>query len=107
MPGFLLHVGATVQCSHGGQSQSPSPDLRVKVDGQSVVTQMPPFTVTACPFTTPAGSPLPCLTGSWTTAATRVRASNKLVLLEDSQALTVPNGVPFLIISTQKRVRGT
>jgi len=106
MPGFLLHAGATVQCSHGGVAQSPSPDPRVQVSGQAIVTQMPPFTISACPFTTAAG-PLPCVTGNWTTAATRVKASNKPVLLQDSQATTVPNGVPLNIISTQTRVKGT
>ena len=107
MPGYLLHVGATVQCTHGGQAMSPTPDLRVKVNGQAIVTQTPPFTVTACPFATAAGNPLPCVTGNWITAATRLRASNKPVLLQDSQALTTPNGVPLNILSTQTRVKGT
>lgn len=107
MSGYVLHMGATVICTHGGQAQSPSPDPRVKVGGQMIVTQLPPFTISACPFTTPAGSPLPCLTGSWSTAATRVRASNKPVLLQDSQATTIPNGVPLNILSTQIRVKGT
>lgn len=107
MPGYLVHVGATVQCTHGGQAQSPSPDSRVKVGGQAVVTQTPPFTVSACPFTAPSGNPLPCVTGSWITAAVRVRASNKPVLLRDSQALTAPNSVPLNILSTQTRVKGT
>jgi hypothetical protein len=107
MAGFLLHVGAPVQCSHGGQAQSPSPNPRVKVSGQSIVTQTPPFTVTGCPFTTPAGNPLPCVTGNWLTAAVRVRASNLAVLLRDSQALTVPNSVPLNVPSTQTRVKGT
>ena len=106
MPGFLLHVGATMQCTHGGPAQSPTPDSRVKVNGQAIVTQTPPFTITACPFTTSAG-PMPCVTGNWITTATRVRASNKPVLLQDSQALTTPNGVPLNILSTQTRVKGT
>jgi len=97
-----------MQCIHGvgGQAQSPSPDLRVKVGGQAIVTQSPPFTVTACPFTTAAG-PFPCLIGNWTTAATRIKASNRPVLLQDSQATTVPNGVPLKILATQTRVKGT
>jgi hypothetical protein len=106
MPGFLVHVNATVQCSHGGRAQSPAPDLRVKVGGQAVVTQLPPFTVTACPFTTTAG-PLPCVTGNWSTAATRVKASGKPILLQDSTATTIPNGVPLNVVSTQTRVKGT
>ena len=29
MPGFLLHVGATVLCAHGGQAQPTVPNPRV------------------------------------------------------------------------------
>ena len=39
MPGYLLHVGATVICAHGGQAQPTLPNPRVKVMGQPVVTQ--------------------------------------------------------------------
>ena len=31
MPGFLLHVGATVLCAHGGQAQPTVPNPRVLV----------------------------------------------------------------------------
>ena len=31
MPGFLVHVGATVLCSHGGQAQPTVPNPRVTV----------------------------------------------------------------------------
>ena len=34
MPGFLVHVGATVLCSHGGQAQPTVPNPRVTVSGQ-------------------------------------------------------------------------
>ena len=34
MPGFLLHVGATVLCAHGGQAQPTAPNPRVLVSGQ-------------------------------------------------------------------------
>lgn len=33
MPGFLLHFGATVQCSHAGQATPASPNPRVLVSG--------------------------------------------------------------------------
>ena len=38
MPGFLLHVGATVLCAHGGQAQPTVPNPRVTVSGQPIVT---------------------------------------------------------------------
>ena len=106
MPGFLLHVGATVQCAHGGQAQPTSPNPRVMVSGQPIVTQLAPYMVAGCPFTTPAGSPLPCVTAQWVSAATRVLSNGMPVLLIDSQAVCTPNGTPLMIITTQTRVSG-
>lgn len=105
MPGFLLHVGATVLCAHAGQAQPTSPNPRVKVGGQPVVTQPAPYTVAGCPFI--AGLvPMPCITANWVTAAVRVRAGGQPVLLQDSQAVCVPNGTPVNIAMTQVRVKG-
>jgi hypothetical protein len=105
MPGYLLHVGATVMCMHGGQAQATAPNPRVKVGGQAVVTQSAPHSVTGCPFNV-SGSPVPCVTAQWVTAALRVKASNIPVLLQDSQATCVPNGTGVNIVTTQLRVRG-
>jgi hypothetical protein len=73
MPGFLLHVGATVMCMHAGQAQPTSPNPRVTVGGQPVVTQPAPYTVAGCPFFV-GPSPSPCVTAQWVVAATRVLA---------------------------------
>lgn len=105
MPGFLLHQGATVLCAHGGQAQPTVPSLRVKVGGQPVVTQSAPFTVAGCPFNA-GGSPVPCVTAQWITAAVRVRSMGQPVLLQDSQAVCAPNGTPVNIVVTQVRVKG-
>jgi uncharacterized Zn-binding protein involved in type VI secretion len=106
MPGFLLHVGATVLCAHGGQAQPTVPNPRVTVGGQPVVTQPNPHTVAACPFNV-SGSPVPCVTAQWITGALRVRAGGMPVLLQDSQATCVPNGTPVNIVLTQVRVKGS
>ncbi len=105
MPGFLLHVGATVICSHGGQATPTSPNPRVLVGGQPVTTQPAPYTVAGCPFNV-SGAPSPCVTASWITAATRVRAGGLPVLLQDSQSICAPNGTPLNILMTQVRVKG-
>jgi len=106
MPGYLLHVGATVICAHGGQAQATAPSPRVRVSNQSVVTQSAPHTVAGCPFV--AGIvPSPCITAQWVTAAVRVRAGGVPVLLQGSQAICAPNGTPLNIVMTQIRVRGT
>jgi uncharacterized Zn-binding protein involved in type VI secretion len=105
MPGFLLHVGATVMCAHAGQAQPTAANPRVKVGGQPIVTQPTIYTIAGCPYGT-VGGPMPCVTGQWVSAATRVRAGGQPVLLQDSQAVCVPNGTPLNIVVTQTRVRG-
>lgn len=105
MPGFLLHVGATVMCAHAGQAQPTVTNPRVKVGGQPIVTQSTMYTIVGCPFST-AGGPMPCVTGQWVSAATRVRAGGQPVLLQDSQAVCVPNGTPLNIVVIQTRVKG-
>jgi len=98
-------VGATVLCAHAGQAQATSPNPRVRVGGQPVVTQPAPFAVAGCPFNI-AGAPSPCVTAQWVTAAVRVRAGGLPVLLQDSQSICAPNGTPLTIVMTQVRVRG-
>lgn len=104
MPGTILHLGATVMCAHGGQATPSTPNPRVMVSGQPIVLQPNPYMVAGCPFTTPAGSPLPCITANWVTAAVRITSNGLPVLLLDSQAVCVPNGTPLMISATQTRV---
>jgi len=105
MPGFLLHAGAQVICGHGGQALPTVTFPRVMVSGQPVVTMSAPYSIGGCPFTTPGG-PLPCVTAQWVTSAVRVMAGGAPVLLQDSQAVTVPNGVPLSVLVVQPRVKG-
>lgn len=106
MPGFLLHLGATVLCMHGGQAQPTVPNPRVLVDGQPIVTQPAPYVVAGCPFVPPGGNG-PCVTAQWIMGATRVFAAGAPVLLQSSQAVCAPTGTPLNIIVTQTRVTGT
>jgi hypothetical protein len=105
MPGYMLHMGATVICSHGGQAMPTMPNPRVKVSSQPIVTQPTMYTVAGCPFVS-GTNPLPCVTASWVSAAVRVKAGGVPVLLQDSQAITTPNGVPLNVVVTQVRVKG-
>ena len=105
MPGFLLHVGATVLCAHGGQAQPTVPNPRVTVSGQPIVTQTAPHTVAGFPFNV-SGSPVPCVTAQWAVGATRVFSNGAPVLLQSSQAVCAPNGTPVTIVMTQTRVSG-
>lgn len=103
MPGFVLHQGAQLICLHGGQALPTVVNPRVSVGGMPITTMAPPYTVVGCPL--PPGGP-PCVTAQWVVAALRVKAGGDAVLLFDSQAVTTPNGVPLVVLSTQTRVQG-
>jgi hypothetical protein len=105
VPGFLVHVGATVMCMHAGQAQPTVPFPRVTVSGQPVVTQPNPYIVAGCALT--GTSAPPCVTAQWITGAMRVLAGGLPVLLMDSQAICTPSGTGLLIVQTQTRVTGT
>ncbi len=107
MPGFVLHLGATVLCMHGGQAQPVAANPRVRVGGQPVVTLSSTYTVAGCALPPPPAANGPCVTAQFVTAATRVRAGGVPVLLQDSQAVCVPTGTPLNVVVTQVRVRGT
>jgi len=102
MPGFLLHVGATVMCAHGGQTQPTVPNPRVLVSGQPTVTVASPYVVAGCALPPNAGGP--CLTAQYVTCATRVTSNGQPLLLIDSQAVCVPTGTPLIPAVTQVRV---
>lgn len=100
MPGFLLHVGATITCMHAGQAQPLTPYPRVMVGGQPIVTQNGQYAIAGC------SSTMPCAIAQWVTSATRVKASGVPVLLIDSQATCIPTGSGLMILVTQTRVGG-
>jgi len=103
MPGPLVTAMTTAQCGHLGSAKPTVTNPRVKVNSQPTVAMSSPYAITGCPFTT-GGSPQPCLTAKFTTAATRVKSGGQPLLLVDSQATTVPNGVPVMFIPAQARV---
>jgi hypothetical protein len=105
MPGYLMHVGATVMCTHGGTAQPSSPNPRVAMGGQAVVCVPPPYTVAGCPFTLPSG-PFPCVTGQFTVGATRVFAGGQPVALSSAPSVCAPTGTPLTVAATQTRVSG-
>jgi hypothetical protein len=106
MPGFLVHLGATVLCSHAGQAQPTAPNPRVLVSGQPTVTIGSPYLVAGCALPPPPGGNGPCVTGQFVTAATRLTSNGQPLLLLDSQSVCVPSGTPLLIVATQTRVSG-
>ena len=107
MPGFVLHAGATVLCSHGGQAQPTSVSPRVTVSGQPIVTQTVLYGVVGCALPPPPAANGPCVTAQWITAATRVTSMGVPVLVLSSQAICAPTGTPLIISATQTRVSAT
>ena len=105
MPGFLLHVGATAQCSHAGRAQPTVPNPRVTVGGQPTVTIAAPWAIAGCPFVPPAAGP--CAIATFITSAVRLTSNGQPLLLLDSQAICAPTGVPLMILVTQTRVTGS
>lgn len=107
MPGFAVTAtSTTVICSHGGTAKPVVPSPRVTIMLDKAVTIASPYTVAACPFTN-GTTPQPCLTATFTTASTRVTSLGQFLLLVDSRATTVPNGVPLVITPGQTRVTAT
>jgi len=107
MPGFLLHVGAVVLCSHGGQAQPTVPNPRVTVMGQPTVTIAAPYVVAGCAFPPPPAGNGPCVTAQWTVPALRVTSNGQPLLVQSSQAICAPTGTPLLITMMQTRVTAT
>ncbi|CAG0930508.1 hypothetical protein TFLX_01794 [Thermoflexales bacterium] len=103
MPGFLLHVGATVLCSHGGQAQPTAPNPRVLVSGQPTVTLTTPYVVAGCALPPPPGANGPCITAQWLVGTTRVFSNGQPLLVQSSQAICAPTGTPLIIAVTQVR----
>ena len=107
MPGLILHLGATVLCSHAGQAQPTAPNPRVLLSGQPVVTLSCPYVVAGCTLPPPPAANGPCVTAQWVVGATRVLAGGTPVLLQSGQAMCAPTATPLMVTITQTRVLGT
>ena len=105
MTGPILHLGATVTCSHGGQAIPAAPSTRVLLGGLPAVAQSSPWTVAACPFVPPGGNG-PCVTGTFIVAATRVLIEGQPAVLQSSVSTCAPTGTPLIPVQAQVRVTG-
>lgn len=115
MPGFLLHVGATVQCFHLAPASITPSQARVMVSGQPVALASNVIVVTGCLFQvpTPAGpKPQPCVKVQWTMVSSRVLVMGEPPLLQPSPGSgpgicqsveQIPQGVPT-VAAMQARV---
>src|SRR5215471_15340731 len=85
MAGFLLHQGATVLCSHGGQAMPAGPNPRVLVSGQPTVLLPIPWTVAGCPLVPPTVPP--CVMGQWLWGTLRVTSNGQPLVVQTGQAI--------------------
>ena len=104
MPGFLLHVGASVMCSHGGQAQPTVPNPRVLVSGQPTVLISAPYVVAGCAFPPPPAANGPCVSAQWIIGTVRVLSNGQPLLVQSSQAICAPTGTPVAVVMMQIRV---
>lgn len=105
MPAPVLHLGATVLCSHAGQATPVTPFPRVLLSGQPATTITGPYVIAGCALT---GTPNPpCATGQWTSGATRVTAGGVPVATMMGMSTCIPTGTPMMPIVAQTRVLAT
>jgi hypothetical protein len=100
MPGFLLHTGAVMNCTHGIPAQIPPVQPRVLVSGQPVATMTSLILVAGCPFTIGL-KPQPCVTVKWLMPAARV-----LVMGQPALVQPVPGTGPGLCLSPEQIPNG-
>ena len=106
MPGQILHVGATVMCSHGGQAIPTVPSTRVFVSDMPIATIAAPYSVAGCTFLPPSGNG-PCVTGQWSVGAVRVTSMGQPVVITTGVSTCVPTGTPLIPCVAQTRAFAT
>jgi hypothetical protein len=105
MPAPVLHLGASVLCSHAGPATPLAPFPRVLLSGQPAVTIASPYAITGCALSA-SGTP-PCVTGQWLLGAARVLAGGTPLATMAGQSTCIPTGTPMLPVASQLRVLAT
>ena len=106
MPGPILHIGATVLCSHGGQAVPTAPSPVVLVSGMPVATITAPYVIAGCAFV-PIGGNGPCVTGQWIVGTVRVVSQGQPLAITAGVSICAPTGTPMLPVAAQTRVLAT
>jgi hypothetical protein len=106
MPAPILHMGATVLCSHGGQAIPTVPSPVVLVSGMPIATIAAPYVIAGCAFVPPAGNG-PCVVGQWVVGATMVLSQGQPVAILSGVSICAPTGTPMLPVASQTLVLAT
>ncbi|MFE2124247.1 hypothetical protein ACFW9U_26780 [Rhodococcus aetherivorans] len=107
MPGFLLHVGAQVQCAHGGPATPTATNPRVLASGQPTALLSVPYLITGCTFPPPPAANGPCMSAQWVVGSTRVTSAGQPVAILGGTAVCAPTGTPLVTVSAQTRALAT
>ena len=107
MPGPVLTVMSTVQCTHQGIGTPAPPNPRILIDGQAVVTITTKYAIALCQLPTITTGAPPCATATFTSASTRCLTDTGFLLLADSQGGTIPNGPGLVVKPSQAKVVAT
>jgi uncharacterized Zn-binding protein involved in type VI secretion len=107
MPGFLLHLGAQVQCAHGGTATPAASNPRVLVSGQPTALLSVPYVIAGCTFPAPPVANGPCVSAQWLLGSTRVTSSGQPFAILGGVAICAPTGTPVLTVSAQTRALAT
>jgi hypothetical protein len=104
MTGYLMHVGATVNCPHGGHASYLPTQTRVQVTGHAAADLAGLWTVAGCPL------PQPCVTIRWLSPSGRIKITGSPAELSNPtgtcfNAEQIPQG-PAVISVVQHRVVG-
>ncbi len=103
---YLVQVGASILCSHGGSATITPGQPRVTLSGQPAVALTDVMTITGCTFQI-SGVLTPCTTAQWTSGAARVTIGGVPAVTQSSNSVSIPNGTPMSIVSAQVKVQGT
>lgn len=101
----ILHVGATVLCTHAGQATPTTPFPRVLVSDQEVVTVNTLWAISGCALS--GTSTPPCVIGQFVMGATRVFAGGLPVATLAGASTCTPTGTPACPVSAQVRATAT
>lgn len=107
MPGSLLHLGASVTCSHSGPAKPAATNSRVTVSGQPTALLSVPYQVTGCTLPPPNAANGPCVSATWSVGTTRVTSNGQPLAILGGTAQCAPTATPLLTVSAQTRAIAT
>lgn len=108
MPGYVLTVASTIQCTHGATATAMPSQTKALADNSPILTESDTHTVAGCPFNV-SGAPQPCVTIEWKGGSAKVKAEGNKVLTQSSIGLCkgasgATQGVA-IIANTQTKVK--